>query len=68
MIYLEISTERIAPLQGETMKLSNHRNLFAAALLFLPAALPKTHTPAPKAAPAAEGKLDVRLLCQLFDR
>jgi hypothetical protein len=45
-----------------------HRNLFAAALLLLPTAVPKTHNPAPKtnpapkAAPAPEGKLDIRLL------
>jgi hypothetical protein len=46
------------------MKLSfrRHRNLFAAALLLVPAALPKTHKPAPKAAPAPEGRLEIRLL------
>ncbi|MFY9824014.1 MAG: hypothetical protein WAM82_21730 [Thermoanaerobaculia bacterium] len=40
--------------------LRHYRNLFAAALLVVPAALPKTTQPAPKAAP--EGKLDIRLL------
>src|SRR5262249_11968564 len=48
--------------RGETMKLSNHRNLLAAALLLVPAALPKTHAPAPKATPAPSGKLDIRLM------
>jgi len=44
-------------------RLSGHyRNLFAAALLVVPAAVPKTHKPAPKASPAPEGKLDIRLL------
>jgi len=38
-----------------------HRNLFAAALLLVPAAIPKTK-PAPKAAPAAPEKFDIRLL------
>ncbi len=40
----------------------NYRNLFAAALLVVPAALPKNNKPAPKAAPAPAGKLDIRLL------
>jgi hypothetical protein len=46
------------------MKLSlrRHRNLFAAALLLVPAAVPKTNKPAPKAAPAPAGKLEIRLL------
>jgi hypothetical protein len=50
--------------RGETMKLFSrrHRNLFAAALLLVPAAVPKTPKPAPKATPAPEGKLEIRLL------
>jgi len=46
------------------MKLSfrRHRNLFAAALLLVPAAVPKNHKPAPTATPAPEGKLEIRLL------
>jgi hypothetical protein len=46
------------------MKLSlrRHRNLFAAALLLVPAAVPKTSKPAPKATPAPAGKLEIRLL------
>jgi hypothetical protein len=39
-----------------------HRNLFAAALLLVPAAIPKTSKPAPKAAPAVPEKFDIRLL------
>src|SRR6266852_3104173 len=46
------------------MKLSfrRHRNLFAAALLLLPTAVPKTHKAAPKSTPAPEGKFEIRLL------
>lgn len=39
-----------------------HRNLFAAALLLLPTAVPKTQKPASKPAPASDGKFDIRLL------
>lgn len=44
------------------ISLRRHRNLFAAALLLVPAALPKTHAPSAKSAPASDGKLDIRLL------
>ena len=42
----------------------HHRSLFAAALLLVPAAVPKTRTPAPAkpAAPAAAGKFEISLL------
>jgi hypothetical protein len=39
-----------------------HRHLFAAALLLVPTAVPKTNKPAPKATPAAEAKFEIRLL------
>jgi hypothetical protein len=39
-----------------------HRNLFAAALLLLPTAVPKTHKAEPKSTPASDGKFDIRLL------
>jgi hypothetical protein len=39
-----------------------HRNLFAAALLLLPSAVPKSGKPAPKSTPASDGKFDIRLL------
>jgi len=39
-----------------------HRNLFAAALLLVPAAVPKAAKPAPKATPAEPEKFDIRLL------
>jgi hypothetical protein len=46
------------------MKLAfrHHRNLFAAALLLLPTAVPKTPKPASKATPDPDGKFDIRLL------
>jgi len=43
----------------------HHRSFFAAALLLVPAAVPKTRTPAKPAAPAPEGKLEIRLLVTL---
>lgn len=40
----------------------HHRSLFAAALLLVPAAVPKTRTPAKTPAPAPAGKFEIRLL------